>query len=186
MPKIPLQSHLDLYAPQRKLALVASMEDLVEDQNLGKILEKFWSRVKKGSRGQCWQWLGAKARKGYGRFHVIGNRWYLAHRFSFLNENKRINPFLCVMHSCDTKGCVNPAHLSQGTILQNNREAWARQRMPYGERSGMSTIEESKVVAIRAEYARGIFTMREIAERFGVHNSQICRIVNYKSRRAAP
>lgn len=35
-------------------------------------------------------------------------------------------PGLFVLHSCDNKRCVNPAHLSLGTCSQNAKEAVAR------------------------------------------------------------
>jgi hypothetical protein len=52
-----------------------------------------------------------------------------AHRFSFEIHHGAIPDGLDVLHSCDNKPCVNPAHLRAGTPSENMREAYARGRM---------------------------------------------------------
>lgn len=85
---------------------------------------RFWAKVQKGDG--CWLWTGGVART-YGQFSLPRNggkaRVIKAHRFSWELENGRaIPPGMHVMHSCDVRLCVNPAHLSIGTHTDNVRD----------------------------------------------------------------
>lgn len=68
---------------------------------------------------------------GYSQPRLNNGKQVYAHRFSFCWENNI--PYedikdLCVMHSCDNPGCVNPKHLSSGTWAQNNRDRADKKR----------------------------------------------------------
>lgn len=93
--------------------------------------ERFWSKVAIARPDDCWLWQGRVNNMGYGRFTVYDmgeQRRYFAHRYS-LALTGEFDPSLVVMHACDTPRCVNPAHLSQGTQLDNIRDALAKGRM---------------------------------------------------------
>lgn len=96
---------------------------------------RFWAKVRPGlphptdpAQGQCWTWLGTrtKRRKGYGVFGA-NNRTYLAHRLSYWLEHGQ--PTQSVLHTCDRPGCVNPAHLYEGSAWDNTQDALRRGRM---------------------------------------------------------
>lgn len=90
------------------------------------ITERFWSKVTVGATDACWLWGGAVSSSGYGVFQR-GKRGELltrAHRFSYELHYEPIPPKLLVMHSCNNKLCVNPAHLSVGTHTDNIIAAW--------------------------------------------------------------
>ena len=44
---------------------------------------RFWSKVEVGTQDECWEWLAAKDKGGYGVFSFCSKRWY-AHRVSVL------------------------------------------------------------------------------------------------------
>jgi len=82
--------------------------------------ERFWEKVDKS--GDCWTWKGGTFRFGYGSFRV-GDRRIPAHRVSWELAFGKIADGMCVLHTCDNPGCVNPAHLRLGTQQDNVRDA---------------------------------------------------------------
>ena len=101
-------------------------ESLANSKKLAKQIERFKSRIKSTGVG-CWEWTWSKDGDGYGHFHArpITQR---AHRFSYYIYKAELKDGLCICHSCDNPSCVNPDHLWQGTIKQNNQDALAKGR----------------------------------------------------------
>lgn len=91
---------------------------------------KFWSKVSKTDG--CWNWIGAKNRKGYGNLKR-GERYLNAHRYSWELTNGSIPAGKWVLHKCDNPACVRPEHLFLGDVLVNNRDMWTKGRgkSPY-------------------------------------------------------
>lgn len=80
--------------------------------------------------GGCWEWIGYRETKGYGCFRA-GVR-LRAHRVSYaIHHNRDPGPFM-VCHSCDNRGCVNPAHLWLGNASDNNRDMHTKGRSKAG------------------------------------------------------
>lgn len=87
---------------------------------------RFWRYVTAGPVDECWVWQGNRNNQGYGMLHV-GKPTY-AHRFSYEMANGPIPPGMFILHSCDNRPCVNPAHLRVGTSLDNMRDMIAKGR----------------------------------------------------------
>lgn len=100
----------------------------------------------------------------YGLFSFNGGK-ILAHRFAWLATRGRLpeKPYLC--HQCDNGLCVNPTHLFEGTALENNRDAIAKNRVRHYGRP-VSTPEQ--VVEIRRLYATKKFTYQSLADSLGL------------------
>ena len=80
---------------------------------------RFWDRVQKGAPDDCWLWQGAYANKGKGHGQVTYlGKTYPAHRVAFHLHNGREAQGL-VRHTCNTRGCCNPAHLIEGSHEDN-------------------------------------------------------------------
>ncbi len=95
--------------------------------------KRFWNKVNISDPDQCWEWQGGRQTKGYGAFAYSPKRSVTAHRVAWALKNQQgrlPSPKKVVMHSCDNKLCVNPNHLSLGTIKENNRQALERGLTP--------------------------------------------------------
>ena len=114
--------------------------------------------------------------RGYGQFGCP--KTHLSHRVSWTIHNGKIPDGLCILHHCDNRSCVNPAHLFSGTPQDNVRDIMKKGRNHFGERSGMSKLSCKKVIRIRELYSSGEYTQEEIGNMFGVHRTNICQIVN--------
>lgn len=66
----------------------------------------------------CWLWTGPLTSSGYGK-HYIDGRHVLAHRHSYELTHGPIGEGLVLLHSCDVRRCINPAHLTPGTQKEN-------------------------------------------------------------------
>lgn len=69
---------------------------------------RFWSKVNKTT--DCWLWVGAKNRDGYGNMR-ISSITVSAHRLVLLMHGHEIPPGMEVDHLCRVRNCVNPNHL---------------------------------------------------------------------------
>lgn len=141
-------------------------------------MERFWSKVVIGAPDACWEWAGARADNGYGRFR--GDRSQYAQRTSWILANGPIPNGLFVCHACDNRACVNPAHLFLGTHQDNLADMVAKGRSLRGERHNKAELTETDVLAIRTLWAVGGMTQQQIANRFGTNKANVSQIVRGK------
>jgi hypothetical protein len=74
----------------------------------------------------CIEFDGYRTPLGYGRKWHAGAMW-LAHRLALLELYVPIAGMV-VMHRCDNPPCVNPDHLTVGTVADNNADMDAKGR----------------------------------------------------------
>ena len=162
--------------------------------------ERFWAKVAKTGPDDCWEWTGGKDH-GYGS---IGRGYgsVRANRLSWELHNGAIPEGRHVLHTCDNRGCVNPAHLYIGTDVENARDRVERGRAkgPRGpvkrepgwnrktrddDRRGYAnaklTVEQ--VREIRARKAPGV-SNKVLGEEFGVTGVTIGDVLRRKGRYA--
>ena len=85
----------------------------------------------------CWEWQGRKTTKGYGYF-TIGRKRIKAHRYAYSIYNGPLESELVIMHTCDNRICVNPKHLVQGSIIDNNKDMYNKGR--YVNHNAVKTL----------------------------------------------
>jgi len=136
--------------------------------------ERFWEKVDKS--GSCWNWTASIYSNGYGKFSVDRNT-VRAHRFSYELKHGQIPANLVIMHSCDNRLCVNPAHLSVGTQFDNVQDMIVKSRQTVGSARKDSKLTEAKILEIRAKYSSETYSQKDLADEYGVAQMTICNIV---------
>ena len=128
------------------------------------IIKRFWKYVDKQGPIDCWEWTGA-IRKGYGLF-VINYKNESAHRVSWAIAHKTWPvPEGMICHTCDNRGCVNPAHLYLGTNTTNQQDA-----------SPLTPKDVREIRQLRKER----YTQTEIGNMYGVTQVAISNICSYE------
>jgi len=115
--------------------------------NINDLERAFWSKVKKGSNDDCWEWIGNGDINKYGTFYCFGANTQ-AHRFSYRITNGNFLKELCVLHKCDNPSCVNPNHLFLGSHNDNVQDKVEKNRQAKGSKNGRSKLNENKVKQI--------------------------------------
>jgi hypothetical protein len=174
----------------------------------GSLESRFWSKVNKDGPtpahapelGPCWEWTGAIA-QGYGQIGAGPQGGLLkAHRVSWELHHGSVPSKLRVLHRCDNRRCVNPAHLFLGTQADNvadmdakgrRRNAPlrgdahpARHRSDYlarGERAGAAKLTEAQVIEIRRRAKDEGATGAKLAAEYGVSAWTIYPILRGKT-----
>lgn len=98
-------------------------------------IARFHGKVDRRGDDECWPWIGARSKQGYGNFllasHTIG-----AHRMALAVEQGIGVPDgrMEIDHTCENEPCCNPSHLQWvpregriNTVLHNERR--------FGERT---------------------------------------------------
>lgn len=137
------------------------MAALTENQ-----LKSFWSKVNTANSASCWEWKAALTSTGYGQFTVSGGKNWRAHRLAYELTKGPIPPGMVIMHSCDNRRCVNPAHLAAGTQKQNLIQMAIRNRKP----TAVLTAEDVRECR---ERARSGETIQSIADSYSVKHVTI-------------
>lgn len=127
----------------------------------------------------CWEWQRAILKTGYGAFRKDNRQWR-AHRYSHTITNGPIPAGMDVMHSCDNRKCVNPAHLSIGSRIQNMRDAARKGRMPKGEAHVRAKLTYKDAARIRLLCET--MMQKDVAAIFGVHKTTVCAVINRHKR----
>ena len=141
-------------------------------------IEWFNARVQHDPSG-CWIWTGWTYPNGYGSTK-IGPKTIYAHRFALLVANGTLTDGMDVMHRCDRRLCVNPAHLSEGTRSQNLVDARDKGRLKQGVRP----MNMDKAREIRRLKAGGM-SMKQIGRQLDLPYHVVNSVVYERNWREA-
>ena len=120
----------------------------------------------------CWIWMGRIGTEGYPVLWV-NNKARHAHRLAFEAWHRPLRDGEWVLHKCDTRCCVNPAHLYGGNHADNMRDKAARLRVA-GERNPNAHLTTNDVIQIRAR--------RKAGEMYRPIATDYCISVNYATQ----
>lgn len=142
---------------------------------------RFWEKVDKKSKDECWEWLGAKGGRGYNQGQIRdNNKLIIASRVSWQIHFGNIPDGLSVCHKCDNPPCVNPTHLFLGTHQDNMDDKVKRNRQMQGENQWKSKLTKSDILKIRELYNKKTYNQYDLSGMFGVGQDNISRIINKK------
>jgi hypothetical protein len=149
-------------------------------------VDAFWSKVDIRSADECWPWLGALDRDGYGHFlHFVAARVAFA-----IQKGEDPGPFYAC-HSCDSPTCVNGKHLFRGTQQENMQDAKRKGRIAptnhggaeaqRGEKNHRAVLTDEQVSAIRTLHREHPeIPQRQIARTYEIHPTHVGDILTYK------
>lgn len=142
------------------------------------VLQRFVRSLVEAGSDECWPWPSGTKSKTYGRIQEggRGSKYIGAHRFAYELSKGQIPDGMVVMHSCDNRTCVNPAHLSIGTFGDNTRDAIRKGRFTQSA-NGAARGEKHGNAKLNSELARRIKASRhslvDIAALLGLDPSTV-------------
>lgn len=134
------------------------------------------SQAVKLQTSDCIPWPFRLSRDGYGKMGMLLNgKWTTqrAHRVAFFLVHGHWPTPVARHVTCDNRVCVNVAHLLEGTIGDNNRDAKRKGRNSRGEHRPAAKLTEEIVRQIRAEYIPRKVSARTLGKKYGVDKSII-------------
>jgi HNH endonuclease len=119
----------------------------------------------------CWLWPGRRHSDGYGMY---GQK--RAHRVVFELTHGPLTREQIVLHSCDVKCCVNPAHLSVGTHSDNMRDAGRKGHLAGWSRRSITGKYRELVLNFPGTWAETCISL-------GISYSTVAKIHRIERRR---
>lgn len=123
----------------------------------------------------CSEWIGTITSDGYGTFK-FKNKSYRAHRAHWELHMGPIPKGMIIGHHCDNKACIKIEHLFLSTPLNNSKDMVRKGRQAKGSKNGSAKLNETQVKQILMISPE--IPISAIAEKYGVHQSTIRRILN--------
>ena len=136
--------------------------------------DRFWEKVDKKSKDECWLWTASCVNSGYGQIADGFNGMITAHRLSWILHYGEIPKERFILHKCDNKICVNPNHLYLGTPSDNMYDR--AKRNPNNQGGGCRKLSRLDMKFIKLLHGIGL-TYKELGQKFDVHLSTVRNIV---------
>lgn len=148
--------------------------------------ERVWRFVDRRGPDECWPWTGGSVVGGYGIVVLAGGKRQRANRAMWEITHGPIPAGegyhgTVVMHLCDNRICVNPAHLRLGSQTDNHRDMCSKGRhvieKSYGKGEAHPMAKPSlSDEAIREIRAAPKSACRRMAAKFDLKMSHVYNI----------
>lgn len=145
----------------------------------------FWAKVR--TSDECWDWTAATDIGGYGVFQT-GNGMSRAHRVAWVLSNGPLPDGVLVLHKCDNRLCVRPAHLDLGDQKRNVADMDARGRRGRGYRVSRrgqnhqaAKLTDEQVAAVLVLRSAG-WTQRRIGALLGLSHTYVGQLERGETR----
>lgn len=120
----------------------------------------------------CHVYCGCLLPNGYAKVGKDGKTW-LGHRLAWTLANGPIPDGQMVLHKCDNRACVNPAHLFLGSARDNTQDMVRKGRGKFpGARNPQRGTDRYNAKlderSVRLMRRLSLFTLSEMAQIFGV------------------
>ena len=125
--------------------------------------DRFWQRINKTD--SCWLYGENSTR--YAQFILDDGSSIKAHRYSWVLGGGKLTDHDILLHSCDIRNCVNPSHLSLGTIRSNAQEMFSKGRNYGGYAQQAAKISKQDLKKILQALDAGIIA-KIIAGKYGL------------------
>lgn len=127
-------------------------------------------------QGDCLLWNGGKSKPGYGQVRV-GSRIVGVHRLVVELKRGAIPKGMVILHACDNRACINPAHLQGNSQKANVHDMWDKGRA----HNQCVTLEQAAEIRRRYKPHDKANGARPLGREFGVSHRAIGQIVHGKS-----
>ncbi len=137
---------------------------------------RFWRKVERAGPDECWLWQGSLTTFGYGNIQKAGknNGTIRTHRLSWQLHNGPVPDGMDVLHICDVRHCVNPAHLFLGDHAANMKDMAVKNR-------GTTKLSPDDVRWLREWGAAG-WHHHYLASAVGCSTQHVDKIINNQRR----
>jgi DNA-binding transcriptional regulator YiaG len=141
-------------------------------------------------KNKCWLWQNYVSHTEKGHSHPqisFKNKYVKVHRLLYHNFIEDVPPYerksstKQVNHKCSHENnglCVNPWHCYLGTPKDNMQDAIndnTKNKPPKGENNWQAKLSDNMIREIRNMKGNTILSQKEIAAKYGVHQTQISR-----------
>jgi len=141
---------------------------------------EFWEKVRRGSKEECWPWLG----------YIVKGRGLTSHQYVSMYSSRKawilthgpIREDVCVLHRCDNGICCNPDHLYLGTRADNMIDRFGNTSSDKRSARGRHQVLDETELERLWQMRRDGKLLRECAAEFGVHISTICRYITARRK----